>query len=193
MPAARHLALALLVAAAAVTFAPQRATAACEQILLSASRGQGEKSAARVGPLRSATAEAGAIRPRTYSASGIEDLSFRVRSKELPAGAVLGLRIDMPGGHHYQTLSAPLPAETLAGEPGAKVRRVEGYPFPLEVREPRRVTSAAARAPGLLEIPFTLPVAGTTIVSSSLYGEWRVTPLLDGAVCGPALVFALDP
>jgi hypothetical protein len=193
MSPARPLVFTSLAVAAVVTLVPGRAGAACEQILISATRGQGAKSATRVEPLRVASAAAGAIRPRTYSASGIEDLSFRVRSKELPAGALLELRLEMPGGHHYQTLAAPLAFEALAGEPTPKTQRVDGYPFPLEVRAPRRVAAAAGGGSGVLEVPFTLPVAGTTIVSSSLYGEWRVTPMLDGKSCGPSLVFALDP
>jgi hypothetical protein len=41
----------------------------------------------------------------------------------------------------------------------------------------------------------TLPVAGTSIVNSSLYGEWRIEPHLDGSPrpCGPALRFRITP
>lgn len=197
MPRARNLHLASALLTAAVLAFPARLTAACEELLVSASRGQGTKGASRVAPLVEGTprnvAAGQTVRPRTYSASGIEDLNFRLRNKELPLGALLELRIEMPGGHHYQTLAAPLPTETLADTKPGKTARVEGYPFPVAVRTPRRVTAEAGGRATLLEIPFTLPVAGSTIVSSSLYGVWKVTPLLDGRPCGTAAIFALDP
>lgn len=40
-----------------------------------------------------------------------------------------------------------------------------------------------------------LPVAGTSIMASGLYGRWKVVPYLDGArkPCGPARPFTIRP
>ena len=41
------------------------------------------------------------------------------------------------------------------------------------------------------ELSVTLPVAGTAIMSNSLYGRWTVEPFLDGASCGITRSFVL--
>jgi hypothetical protein len=43
----------------------------------------------------------------------------------------------------------------------------------------------------LQELSATLPVAGTAIMSNSLYGRWTVEPFLDGASCGVTRSFLL--
>jgi len=47
---------------------------------------------------------------------------------------------------------------------------------------------------GKLSFDTILPVGGTSIVTSSLYGSWTVTPHLDGSLkpCGPARQFRIE-
>ena len=80
----------------------------------------------------------------------------------------------------------------MARGPASSVRSVEGYPRPLaqkaltQVSRGRSLFAAAST---------TLPVGGTDIVSSGLYGRWRVEAYLDGAEqrCAPAGFFVLSP
>jgi hypothetical protein len=83
----------------------------------------------------------------------------------------LEFKVYTPKGHLYQSLSATMNA------PAASADRRK--------RESAKRTAAA-----------TLPVAGTTIVTNSLYGEWRVEASLDGereTTCGKALLFVIEP
>jgi hypothetical protein len=71
------------------------------------------------------------------------------------------------------------------------MRRVEGYPQPLPEQE-----LVAARAPSGqrgYQLTARLPVAGTSIMLSSLYGKWKVVPHLDGGLkaCGKATTFSI--
>ena len=67
-----------------------------------------------------------------------------------------------------------------------------GFPRPLEVQllAPARRASASR---GDYELQARLPVAGTSITLSSLYGTWSVEPYLDGEPepCGPATKFTI--
>jgi hypothetical protein len=69
---------------------------------------------------------------------------------------------------------------------------VPGYPRPLPVQT---LGSAAASRDGGSpnELVSRLPVAGTSITLSSLYGRWTVEPYLDGATgpCGPVSRFTI--
>jgi hypothetical protein len=69
-----------------------------------------------------------------------------------------------------------------------------------------RVFTPRGRLYQSLEVRFTkvgaqptlaavLPVAGTSIVQNSVYGDWRVEARLDGAaaVCGSAAAFTIQP
>ena len=70
---------------------------------------------------------------------------------------------------------------------------VPGYPKPLPVQ---RLVPAAGdtRAHVHYGVSATLPVAGTSITLSSLYGRWTVQTYLDGqpAPCGPASRFTIS-
>ena len=87
---------------------------------------------------------------------------------------ILELKLMTPRGHHYQTLTAPIAVEPT--EAGAE-RRVPTYPRPLEIQvlEPYQTRQGVLKGTEL-----RLPVAGTSIMSSALYGEWEVEILLDG-------------
>jgi hypothetical protein len=104
-------------------------------------------------------------RPRVFSATAILDLEFRTAVASPAGHHVLEIHVETPGGQLYQVLSAPFAA------------------------------SAEAEAPARSIVSARLPIAGTPIVSHSLYGRWRVRPHLDGAPlpCGRGRTFWLRP
>jgi len=115
----------------------------------------------------------------TFSALKTEDLRLLVLFLTPVEGEhILELRLITPRGHHYQTLTAPITTEAV--EAGA-VRQVPTYPRPLEVQalEPYQTRQGVLKGTEL-----RLPVAGTSIMSSSLYGEWEVEVVLDGKPMG---------
>lgn len=124
-----------------------------------------------------------------FQATRILDLDLEVR---LAAGFtgdhVLHLKLLTPGGHHYQTLTVPIASAARTGE----MRRVEGYPRPLAVRVAR---AARGSSTGETKVGQRLPVAGTAIVASALYGTWTVEAYLNTATeaCGPSGSFVLTP
>ena len=124
-----------------------------------------------------------------FQATRILDLDFEVRfAGGFTGDHVLHLKLLTPKGHHYQTLTAPVATAARAGA----MRRVEGYPRPLKVRVAR---PARGRTAGETAVVQQLPVAGTSIVASALYGTWTVTAYLDDATeaCGPAASFVVTP
>ncbi len=123
-----------------------------------------------------------------FSATKILDLTFTVLfPPNLEGEHLVELRVFTPDGQLYR--SVPMP---VARGPAGPVRAVEGYPHPVAQKPLTQVsrgrgTFAAAST--------TLPVGGTDIVSSGLYGRWRVEAFLDGAEqrCAPAGFFVLSP
>ncbi len=92
-----------------------------------------------------------------YSATKIQVLTFSAMvAPQVRGEHRLALRLYTPRGHLYQTLSVPFVVPDLP-------RRRHAPP-------PRPILLSAR-----------LPVAGTPIVASSLYGRWRVVPHLDDA------------
>jgi hypothetical protein len=103
----------------------------------------------------------------TFSASSILDLKLETAVK---GQHQLEFKVYTPKGHLYQSLPAAVAAATSVDR---------------RQRENPKRTAAA-----------TLPVAGTTIVTNSLYGEWRVEAFLDGerdTACARPLTFVIEP
>ena len=79
--------------------------------------------------------------------------------------------------------------EAFVGSDGAviAVGETADEAMPLKRKRRRRRAYRAARA--------RLPIAGTSIVKSSLYGKWKVVPILgnDQEPCGRARTFHLKP
>lgn len=105
----------------------------------------------------------------SFSAARTIDLllAFALRRHPQP-DPHLELRLYTPKGYLYQTLRAAPPSTTNAPSP---------------TRNPQDPWTAA------------LPVAGTAIVNHSLYGQWKVTPHLDGnpQPCGSTHPFWITP
>jgi len=105
----------------------------------------------------------------SFSASAILDLEFQIRLHRMARADRVEVKFFTPEGSLYQTLSAPVsPSSPADGE-----RPRASHPV----------------------VSVTLPVAGTTIVSSALYGVWRVEVHLDGdqRPCARALELAIRP
>ncbi len=122
-----------------------------------------------------------------FSATRVLDLELLTRfADDFTGDHLLRLKLLTPKGHHYQTLTVPV---ATAAEQNAR-RRVAGFPRPLAVRLADPVAGEGS-AP-VVAVP--LPVAGTAIVTSSLYGRWTVEAFVDDepAACAAA-VFYLHP
>ncbi len=155
-----------------------------------------------------------AVQPRDlrFSSRQVLDLQLRARLRQnLQGDHLLRLKVFTPGGFLYQEIAVPfVPAATPDREarrvrartgaaarasslPPPPPRAVAGYPRPLEVQRLAPVRGDAA-APVQYEVVSRLPVAGTSITTSSLFGRWSVEPYLDGetAPCGPAVRFTIQ-
>lgn len=97
---------------------------------------------------------------------------FEARIRPSAETTALELHVFTPNGHLYRKLEAP-------------VAEVDHDPAPTPLRKPEPTTKAEA----------LLPVAGTNIVRSGLYGQWTVVPHLadDPQPCGRPVGFELAP
>jgi hypothetical protein len=126
---------------------------------------------------------------RSFSAARSSDLIFHVLFDAKPVGDhMVTLKVFTPKGHLYRQFDVPLASGMEKRSPGA--RSLPGYPYPVPVQ----TTSALKvnkRKYESVDIPF--PVAGSAIVTSSLYGRWNVEVFLDGAAepCGRPTFFYL--
>ena len=128
-------------------------------------------------------------RSPTFSATRILDLTITVLFPASTEGEhLLELRVFTPDAQLYRSLAMPV----ARGGAANVTRSVAGYARPLAQR-PLRHVSRGSRA--FLAAATTLPVGGTDVVSSGLYGRWRVEAYLDGAAerCAPAAAFTLQP
>jgi hypothetical protein len=140
--------------------------------------------------------EGPARRRARLSAREILDVEFQVLVPPgLSGDHVIELRVFTPGGHLYQSLPAPFSADGTSSRRG-RLRprrvRVAGYPRPVAQKE---LTAGLWRGSRRHALSVRLPVAGTPIVSHSLYGRWTVAAFLDGgsSPCGRARPFQLVP
>ena len=127
---------------------------------------------------------------KSFSATRTIDLTVVATFKELPSREhLLELVFTSPDGFLYQSMAFPIaPAGRVAGH-----RRIPDYPNPVSELRVATETGADGLARNMVTVPF--PVAGTTIVSSGLYGRWTVEARLDGArtPCTRGLTFTLTP
>jgi hypothetical protein len=113
-----------------------------------------------------------------YHATVTGDLQVAVSfDQELTGDHLLELRYVQPSGRLYQEVAVPVGDPSLR-ESGASHRKVEGYPYPLEVRYPE-----AGRGGPEPQVVTAFPVGGTHIQTSGLYGGWSVEAAVDGTPC----------
>jgi len=138
------------------------------------------------------TASDRAVPPRdmTFSSRETLDLLLRPRMRrDLPGDHLMQLKVFTPGGFLYQMITVPFVGAAQEAAPPPRV--VPGYPRPLEVQRLVPVRGSGSRAE--YELRARLPVAGTSITLSSIYGTWSVQAFLDGQAdpCGPATRFTI--
>jgi hypothetical protein len=134
--------------------------------------------------------EAGSsARTKAFSATKILDLQLAALLRtRLQGDHTLEMKVYTPKGHLYQVLTVPF-SGAAAG--AARTRLVEGYPQPLPEQAMTAVRHEGVRR---YSISARLPVAGTAIMTSSLYGRWRVDAHLDSALEACASkTFTLQP
>jgi hypothetical protein len=103
---------------------------------------------------------------RRFSATRIIDLEFdTVLSRKTEGTGGVTLKVFTPNGHPYETLV------------------------------PETTTDSRSRGSRREHLKARMPVAGTVIITSSLYGRWSVVPYSesDGAACGRPLGFWIGP
>jgi hypothetical protein len=132
-------------------------------------------------------------RIRGFSATEILDLQFRVLLSQPMGGEHrLDLKVYTPDGQLYQTLTVPFQALDGArpGHARRGKRKLADYPQPIEEAE---ISMTRKDPKGHGWVLATLPVAGTSIVASSLYGRWTAEAFLDSALtsCGAAAPFVI--
>jgi hypothetical protein len=136
----------------------------------------------------SVTSPQAAARQRSsFSATRILDLRFTSEMRRrLTGDHVLDFRVYTPRGQLYQTLTTPF----TGSKRRPRDRRIDGHPRAVR-EQPQSVTDGTRR----YAVSATLPVGGTAIMSSSLYGRWRVETFLDGAPrpCGNSAHFEIQP
>jgi len=157
------------------------------------------------------TASDRAVPPRNMTFSSRETLDLQLRPRlrlDLQGDHLMQLKVFTPGGFLYQVITLPFvgaarpdgrerpewttnrAAAGTADPPPPRV--VPGFPRPLEVQRLVPVTGGSTTR-AEYELSARLPVAGTSITLSSLYGTWSVQPYLDGRPepCGPATRFTI--
>lgn len=131
----------------------------------------------------------------TFSATKIIDLDFSVvftpggAKRFLNGNHEVEFRVFTPRGHLYQSVAIPFTADPSRKNEKVKV---EGYPDPMPLRLLNDVTYNKGNH---VRVSAPLPVAGTAIMSNSLYGTWMAQAYVDGETvpCSKAVSFTLTP
>ena len=126
---------------------------------------------------------------RKFSAALSADLIFHVQfDGSLDKDHVVTLKVFTPNGHLYRRYDVPVASGTKKRSEVS--RSLPGYPYPVLVKESRTVKVNGRK---FESVDVSFPVAGSTIVTSSLYGRWNVEVSLDGAAdpCGKPTFFHL--
>jgi len=136
----------------------------------------------------------GSVRWWRFSATDLLDLELVVG---LPSQLTGEHRVDVevytPDEHLYRTLTMVLRAGEAAASPAEAPpprRKLSDLARPVDVQQAERDARSRSST-----VRATLPVAGTSIVSSSLYGRWTAVAYLDGSTeaCVAPRAFRLRP
>jgi hypothetical protein len=171
-----------LLAAAALAQAPPRS---CARVEVSSDQAPVRSPGSAAGP---ALTSAIVASPPRFSATKILDLKLTVLfPPAIDGDHLVELLVFTPDAQLYRSVTMP-----VGKAPAGSTRQVDGYPHALA----QKPLTQVSRGRSLFAAASTsLPVGGTDIVSTGLYGQWRVEAYLDGAEqrCAPASFFVLDP
>ncbi|MGA7617199.1 MAG: hypothetical protein WBX15_18705 [Thermoanaerobaculia bacterium] len=130
----------------------------------------------------------------SFSATRILDIDLWVLFNPGSANRFSGdhqveLKIFTPHGFLYQSTAIPF---TYDAKGKGTQRKLDGYPLPLDVRVLQPVSWAKGKELGT---SVRLPVAGTLIMSNSLYGTWSAEAYVDGdsLKCAEPASFEIRP
>jgi hypothetical protein len=127
----------------------------------------------------------------TFSAARIIDLQLTAVVRTAPGRGVLRFKVFTPGGFLYQSLAAPFVVPPRDGQ-GVLLRTQVVDGFPQGVRE-QEAQPAESRNTSRYRVSASLPVAGTLITTSGLYGRWTVEPWFEDAArpCAHSKAFVI--
>jgi hypothetical protein len=129
-----------------------------------------------------------------FSTRAVLDLEFQTRLERAYHGDhVLQFKVFTPSGFLYQELSVPFAWPTPGRSRSRGQLEPASYPGPPGARV--QVVGEAASSWSLrrAELAARLPVSGTSITMSTLYGRWSVQAFLDGKArpCSPVRYFTI--
>lgn len=116
-----------------------------------------------------------------FSATKVVDIQFAIIfsnqvAKQFANAHDVEFRVYTPLGNLYQSITIPITNDPKrAGER----HRVPGYPDLIPVQVLQTINHGGGRGSFAT---VTLPVAGTPIVSTSLYGQWRAEALVEDEI-----------
>jgi len=127
-----------------------------------------------------------------FSATKVLDVQFAIIFSPSVAAQFANahnveFRVYTPQGNLYQSISVPITNDPKrAGEK----HRVPGYPDLVPVQVLQSINHGGGRG---MFATVTLPVAGTPIVSNSLYGRWRAEALVEDEIapCAQPAMFVI--
>ena len=127
----------------------------------------------------------------TFSATSVIDLDFSLLfttslSRKLPGAHVARIDVFTPKGNLYERMSVP-----FASSKSLNKARVEGY---RDLRDIVQLSSTSYKSKGYLRLKSTLPIAGTPVITSSLYGNWSAVAYIDkdSAPCAATAQFTVS-
>jgi len=147
----------------------------CTGFILSGSAFAAEKCVALV----ASSPQAGSRVATSFSATQILDIDLTILfprgvANKLDGDHLAEIRVFTPSHRLYQSISFPFSADTK--KKGQK-RRISDYPGLIPVRLLGDVSGVSNSYVG---IATSLPVAGTSIMTHSLYGVWTAEAYIDG-------------
>jgi len=127
----------------------------------------------------------------SFSATAVLDVNLLVQFVPGHAKALadedhwLEVRFFGPQGFLYESRVVPLTSDP---QQTSRTKHVDGYRRPLA-----RKLVKPSKSGKEIEVSVALPIAATSIVSSSMYGTWRAEVFIDDATepCAPATTFVI--
>jgi len=114
----------------------------------------------------------------TFSATKVLDIQFAIIfskqvAKQFANAHNVEFRVYTPQGNLYQSISIPI---TNDPDRAGERHRIPGYPDLVPVQVLQSINHGNGKG---MFATVTLPVAGTPIVSTSLYGEWKADAVVE--------------